>query len=502
MSIIQLPTIFQDHMMLQRDKKIVIWGSASENVHFTIKLGAFSISSKVQNSKFYCGLPSMKACREQTLSIFIEDSKIPDVEIAHISIGDVWIAAGQSNMEFFLRYDAHWDSTKRLDKNENIRMYNCPRVAFPGQEDDPKSSGFWFEEHDLAWETFSAPGYSFARELQPRLNVPVGIIGCNWGGTPICAWLDESYMQEPPNNIFLEEYAKALEGVDLEQLRAESMEALAYEKTYQYQMALRVLMYGLNEQDQEEWMRQYAHSPMVPMGSYHHCRPAGLYHEMVKQIAPFSVKGVLWYQGESDDVHADIYDEAFKALIACFRETFRDELPFLFVQLAPFEKWLACEGANYPIIRDKQEQVSKEVALAAMVSIMDLGMREDIHPKRKMEVGRRLAQLARGKVYGENILCESPEFKSAVRNGNEIILSFDHAGNRLYMKGESIQALTILQNDEVREIETHVIGTSIKLTIKDMTTEPVLILFAKTPYCEVNLFNEESLPVKPFSCEV
>ncbi|MDD3795242.1 MAG: sialate O-acetylesterase [Lachnospiraceae bacterium] len=527
MSRIQLPQIYQNHMMLQRDKPLHIRGTAPSASVVTIVLEQTRIQCPVSDGKFSCRFPAQPAGRDKALYFYIEEQTEPDIVLTHISIGDIWLAAGQSNMEFFLRYDAHWNDTRRLSSNPDIHMYNCPQLAFEGQQKDLPDSGRWFQEGDRAWATFSAPGYSFARSLQPDLKVPVGIIGCNWGGTPACAWMDEEALRQPHLDIFFKEYEAEISVHSTEELEQISRNALAFEYSYRHQLEWRAVMYGLTSDEQQTWMKEHKDDPVLPMGPFHHYRPCGLYHTMVQKLAPFSLKGILWYQGESDSNHADIYDKTMKSLIACFRRTWQDEaLPFLFVQLAPFGRWLDCGNEGYARIRSKQELISKTVPGTAMVSIMDLGMYEDIHPKFKMEVGERLALLAKGKVYGIPGLCESPEFLAANREGNQIILSFSNTGEGLHSepyrfvrKNQSIKNLSapenrraissfrILQSGQPLNIsDIWIQKDQILLTLPEMHSEassdPVEISFAEENYCEVSIWNEANLPLKPFHCTV
>lgn len=495
---IELPEIFQNGMMFQREKPVKIWGKVSENRKLRICFCNQSLMVTASEEGFYCEFPKQDASTGQMLSIYIEGEENPEIELSDISIGDIFIAAGQSNMEFFLRYDAHWNDVKKWKKNKNIHMFNCRRIAYSGQVRNTPDSGIWFQEHDIPWETFSAAGYSFARTLQPVLNVPIGIIGCNWGGTPACAWMEDSCFETEPLKVFKEEYEEAISGFSDGELRELSMKAWEFEDSYMHQVAWRAMMYGMNEQDQKEWKKENADFPSVPLGPYHHYRPSGLYGEMLKKLAPFPVKGVLWYQGESDAGHAAIYHKTFSSLIQCWRRLWQDELPFLFVQLAPFGRWLDIEGTEYPKVRECQERVSKEVPNTGMISIMDLGMYEDIHPKQKMEVGERLALLARGKLYGEKLLCESPEFVKGERQGKCILLEFNNTGESLFLEGEKIKSLVINQEGSTKKIKSFEIGKRLILEIEELDESPVEIFFGMEGYCEVNLFNEARLPVKPF----
>ena len=210
MAIIQLPPVFSDHMILQRNKPVRISGSCEGAETLRIVLGSAERSVPVENGHFSCILPGMDAQLSLTLRFFADGEKKPSLVISDISAGDVWMACGQSNMEFFLRYDAHFNDTMREARNPMIRMFNVPRISYEGQVRELKDSGFWFSEGAEAWLSFSAPGHAFARAIQPRLNVPIGIIGCNWGGTPACAWMSEEALSAPPLTVFNEEYEAAV----------------------------------------------------------------------------------------------------------------------------------------------------------------------------------------------------------------------------------------------------------------------------------------------------
>ena len=502
MNTLSLAPIFQHHMVLQREKPIKVWGEGPKGAIVTVTLDGISASTVVHQNKWMCTLPSHPAARDLTLTVSTDIPGFPILYLKDISIGDIWIAAGQSNMEYFLRYDVHWEEMKRQPINPDIHMFNVPQLCFEGQQRDNSGSGYWFQEQDKAWELFSAPGYAFARSIQPHLDVPVAIIGCNWGGTPACAWIEESYLENPPLDIFQKEYEAEVKNWDPLQLRKEALTGFAYDDSQEHQEEWKAVMYGLTREEQLLWVKEHSDAPAIPMGPLHKDRPSGLYHMMLEPLAPLAIKGVLWYQGESDSGHAEIYDTTMTALISCWRNLWKDDFPFLFVQLAPFDVWLDCTGDNYPEVRRRQEMVSRQVPGVYMTSIMDLGMRYDIHPKHKKEVGERLALLARGCVYGEDILCLPPEFQKAEKSGNTILLHIQHTGTGLSMLGESISALTVTSEGDVLEpLSQTVSGAEIQLTFED-EIESCKIEFANENYVEVNVFNSAGLPLKPFICEV
>ncbi len=537
--------LFQSGMVLQRDKAISIWGTAPKGSTITVQLSkvassldccnANPVSGKIDcqpiqasatadsENKWFVALPPQAGGTNFHLEI---SDGTDTISLTDIAIGDVWLACGQSNMEFFLRYDKDWEEIKQYEKNPNIRMYNVPQLAFPGHKKNTTGYGTWFKEGEVGFETFSAPGYSFARNIQPSLDVPVGIIGCNWGGTTAVAWLDEELLKKEPLSIYLKEYEEALSQYTPEEMKQISLDAWAFEDSEKHGTDFMPLLYGRSREWQLQYMKDHAGEPVIPLGPYNINRPGGLYHQMLEPLIPFSIKGALWYQGESDAYHADVYNTLLTTLIQSWREKWQDDFAFLIVQLAPFGIWLDCTADRYTEVRTKQELVSKTVPNTGLASIMDIGSYYDIHPKQKMEVGRRLALLAQGKVYGEALLCESPEFVSATRTGNEITLHFSN-GTGLHGSLDSTAPIadydpqsgattgTIAQSDTVsyepfrltcadRPVDissTKIDGSTIVLTA-DLSSvapkEPLTLQFAWADYVEVHVWNEAGLPVKPF----
>ena len=529
MAFIHLPPVFSDHMILQRNKPIRISGSCTECKTLRIVLGSDEAAVSVKNGHFSCVLPARKEELSLTMRFYADDSKEPVHVISDISVGDVWMACGQSNMEYFLRYDAHWNDTKREARNPMIRMFNVPRISYEGQVREQKDSGFWFSEGSQAWPSFSAPGHAFARTIQPRIHVPVGIIGCNWGGTPACAWMSEESLSVPPLTIFREEYDQAVAQYDDSPglLEKESMEAIEFENSYAHDMEWRAVMHGLTESEQAEWMAVHADDPVLPMGPWHHYRPSGLRHTMLETVAPFSICGFLWYQGESDSGHADIYDITMKALISDFRNLWQDpSLPFLYVQLAPFGRWLDCTNDGYAMVRRQQDKVSREVSGAYMTSIMDLGSWEDIHPKFKKEVGERLASLALGHVYGLPVQCDPPEAETItaeVGSGTVFTIRFRNVCDGLFGDVSDLSAFRIRFGEETMDLSgcsSGAEGNGSALSVRCDTlilrldsalisaamernhTRSAEISYADLDYCEVRIWNSEGLPVKPFRLTV
>ena len=292
-----LAPIFQSGMVLQREKEIKIWGTALPGSLVSITLGfqkGEAITS--ENGTFLVTLQPLSTAQGLTLIAKNDRPDTRPIEMHSISIGDVWLACGQSNMEFFLRYDQDWEEVKNLPKNPQIHMYNVPQVAFEGHTSHNKGGyGYWLQEGDNGFDMFSAPGYSFARNLQPSIDVPIGIISCNWGGTTASAWVPESVLEEAPLNTYLQEYEDAIKDIDPEELRTESLKAWTFEDSLQHGKDFEPLLYGRDRSWQIDYMKQHAGEPVIPMGPYNINRPSGLYYTMLQELIPFSIKGVLWY---------------------------------------------------------------------------------------------------------------------------------------------------------------------------------------------------------------
>ena len=550
MNTLTLSPIFQSGMVLQREKPILVFGTAPEGSLVTVHLfsesadctSSTAVSSDCNVTKaalsqanvtpshctdcaWQCVLSPQKAGEHFSLSVSCSvQTPDQDILLTDISIGDVWLAGGQSNMEFFLRYDQDWETVKAYEPNPKIHMYNVPQLAFPGHQKDTTGYGKWFREGESGFEIFSAPGYSFARNLQPHIGVPIGIIGCNWGGTTASAWLDEKLLEDSPLSVYLEEYEAALRQYAPEELEQLSLQAWAFEDSKQHTEDFMPLLYGRDRAWQEQYMQDHKDDPKVPLGPWNINRPGGLYHKMLEPLIPFTLKGFLWYQGESDCCHASLYGDLMSSLISCWRTRWNDELPFLFVQLAPFGLWLDCDSIDYAEVRHQQEWVSKTVPQTGMISIMDIGSYYDIHPKQKMEVGRRLALLARSRVYGESIVCESPSLLRAERNGKTLLFTLSDCqelhgclpygtpplpqppvplnGKPLPTFGTPTGFVLLQEQKEIPIDSIRLQDNQILITADTLSSAPCSVSFAWADFAEVHIWNEAGLPVRPFRCEV
>lgn len=502
-SMLKTALLFGDGAVLQRDKRIPIWGYAAPHAPVSISVqGQTARTTANEKGEWlaYCG--PLRASRAEEVCIRSGDEQL---RLRDVAVGEVWIAGGQSNMELPMRYDAALrEELARCDGD--IRFFDYPEVAYEGQLEEADYSqwyGHWMRCVPESLERFSAVGYHFARSLRKRYaGVPVGIVGCNWGGTPACAWMPEEAIRACGGEKWLEGYAEATAALDTEKYMADFRADARNYRTDQLADPLAdILQIGYPTdvilQKVAELGLTDALQPV--MGPFCERRPAGLYRSMVCQVAPYGARGVLWYQGEADDERAELYHRIFPALIRSWRDLWGEELPFLFVQLAPFERWMACRGDRYPEVRSAQQWVADNVPNTAMAVITDCGSRWDIHPKEKRPVGERLALLAARYVYGADVLCEAPRMKSAAVSDSRIDIRFDHAGDGLHLDGARLDGLELYQDGYpvgydacAAEGDTlTVLGESIR------ADAPTQVRLAWTGYCKVGLKNSAGIPARP-----
>lgn len=526
--------IFQDGMILQRNKPVVIWGTGApgETIRGEIQ-GKEGEAEVGADGNWTLTLPAPAASDEEELvlrSVSPADGKETETVFRQVAVGEVWVAGGQSNMEFHMRYEKHKAEAMKNCSNPRVRFFDVPEVCYDGQSEefDYTRMGIWREADQENLEYFSAVGYYFQREIEKTLDIPVGIIGCNWGGTRSCAWMKPESV-ERAGKPWMEMYREQTAEMDMDEF---------WKKQHGNPMNHRgdpfhdpfgetVLPRTLSAREMEEFFQKMSGDTEAYLQELRPQEiPGCLYEHMLKTIAPYGIRGFLWYQGESDDEPGKqgLYQDMLTALIGDWRALWNDpELPFLFVQLPGWENWLAGPGnRDYMTIRSCQEAVAKTVDHAYLCSISDAGEQMDIHPKDKKVVGERLALLARGHVYGETLLCDAPAAEQVRRDGQCVEITFANADGGLTLKGDTVEALHIYpaqepgeekeisenpedskQSEKETDCRTEISFTAVADGEKLVISLPegigaVSIEFARTKWYLVNLYNQAGIPAIPF----
>lgn len=380
-----LAKIFASGMVLQRQKPIRVWGGAAPYASVTVSMRHDKVCvSADRNGSWAAELPAMEVSLSEVVTVSSGEELI---ELTDVAVGEVWIAGGQSNMEFWLRYEKHWE--QEAEDHAELRFFDVPKIAYDGQDQDFDYSqmAIWRKAAGEDRGFFSAVGYYFQKEVSHELGVPVGIIGCNWGGTAACVWMSAKSV-EAAAPIWTERARDAFRGIDMADYlkkQARNPENAAgdfYHNTFNQFMLPRTP--GTDEIN-AFLAKQPPADPELAALPQPQSIPGTLYEHMVKTIAPFPVRGVLWYQGESDDNggNGGHYARTLAALVEDWRGLWKDELPFLIVQLPGWESWFGYVNEGFHIIRQCQQEAADADVNIHLCSISDAGERLDIHPKDK-----------------------------------------------------------------------------------------------------------------------
>jgi sialate O-acetylesterase len=442
---VKVNSLFTDSMVLQQGVKCPVWGTAAPGEEVTVILQAGDQPAEAKGTadektgKWQVELPAQKAGGPFTMTIKGKNT----ITLRDVLIGEVWIASGQSNMEWPLQASDNAKEVISSSANPKIRLYTVAKRV----TDKPvaEAGGKWQQAAPMTVPLFSAVAYFFGRDLQKTLNVPVGLIHTSWGGTVAEAWTSPT----------------ALEGnADLKHL--------------------------------------LPRGPIAPGSSPN--QGAVLYNGMIAPLIPFAFKGAIWYQGESNAGRAWEYRTLFPTMIKSWRTAWNQgDFPFLFVQLAPFMRTTTVPGDSaWAELRDAQLYTYLTLSGTGMAVITDAGETSDIHPKQKAIVGARLAVAARGIAYGEKVEPGGPIYESMSVEGNKVVLSFKHTGKGLEAKGGVPLGFTVAGEDHKFSNALAEIKGDKVVVWSPLIEKPVAVRFGWNNYPYVDLWNKDGLPASPF----
>ena len=383
---IRLPAIIGDNMVLQAGDRVRLWGWADPNEEIEVRVSWRDFKWCIQADEagkwqFYVNAPDVGGPYEMTLK------GKNTVTIKNILAGQVWVCSGQSNMQMAVRQSANGEKEIAAAKYPKIRLFSVERrVAETPQED---CKGKWVECSPETVGDFSAVGYFFGRELHKELDQPIGLIHTSWGGTPAEAWTSMPMLEENPNfEPILTRYKQAM---------ADYPQALV-----KYQGRYRRSGTKRPPRPKPKASRPPATAPTPPSGPDHPHSPAGLYNAMIAPLIPYTIRGAIWYQGESNAGRAYQYRELFPTMIKSWRNNWgQGDFPFLFVQLANFMEVKDEPGDSAWAELREAQTMTLAMPNTGMAVIIDIGEAKDIHPKNKQDVGKRLALWALANTYGK-----------------------------------------------------------------------------------------------------
>ncbi|MBT3637552.1 MAG: hypothetical protein HN531_11470 [Opitutae bacterium] len=467
-----LPHVLSDGMVLQRDKPVRIWGKGKEGAEVKAWLNGQDGKTTVQNGRWSITFEPYQAGGPFELTIQSgEKTQI----IKDVMIGEVWIAGGQSNMQWSLSGSIHKEQALSMKDNDRIRVFKQTRHSTATLQFDTLPAK-WMPSTAVNRKHWSAVAYWFADDLQKRLGVPVGLlINCD-GGTRAQYWTPLEAFQKTKG------FESSLEEAMIAKNTFESLRI-------QYEQGL------ANFIDKRKKGEKTGPAPTY-YGRVH----CGYYNAMIHPIRKFSSRGVIWYQGERNALttgEAMAYRKFFPLMIGSWRDAFGDpNLPFLFVQLPRMSE---SNPRDVPALRESQLHTVRNVPHTGMVVSVDVGKEVGLHPQLKKPIGLRLAKLARGQIYGEKIPIAGPRFKEFSVEKAELTIRFDNLTGGLKTSDEKPPTeFTLCGPDKkFHPAMAKIVEDTIVLSSKEVT-EPVAARYCWRNECFPNLFSQNGLPVEPF----
>ncbi len=535
---VKVPGIFGDNMVLQEQAKLPIWGWADPGEKITVTLGQASVSTQATpDGSWRVDLPSVPQSTDgQVLTIAGKNT----LTFQNVLVGDVWVASGQSNMQFGIQNDGRGAAAIAAADEPQIRLFMVPTQTSLEPKTDfgtvwtDHLEGKWLICNPTiltgkwGWGGFSAVAYYFGREIHHVTGRPIGLIDASVAGTPAQAWTSLSGLQKEPDlGHYVSDHQKVEDGYAQAEADYPKLKADFDAATEQWNLNVGTVY----NQELEQWKTaaQQANTagqpappqpkpsspkpiaPLPPDGGTH--LPSTLFNGMIAPFIPYAIKGVVWYQGEQNSNNAKEYVTLFPRLITDWREKWsQGDFPFIYVQLA---NWGAPQKApievgGWPLVREAQLK-TLTLPNTAMATAIDVGDPFDLHPKDKLDVGLRLALAARHLAYGENIVASGPLYDAMKIEGANIRLTFKESGSGLTLgvppwtpTGTTPPPPTELKGFAISGSDRKWVWAKAEIEGNDVVvsapgvTSPIAVRYDWAPSPTGNLYNKEGLPASPF----
>ncbi len=475
---VALAPLFRDGAVLQRAQPLPVWGYAKPGERITVRFRTTTVETTATSDGHWRLILPAQAPSTQPAEMIVKGNNT--LHVRDVLVGDVWLCAGQSNMEWIVGDSANAAEEIAAANFPLIRHFKIPHlVAARPQADLP---GEWVACNPSTVAAFSAVAYFFARELQRKTGIPIGLVNSSWGGTQVESWMSPAAVRASP-----------------------------YDAALQSRWQKRLTDYPANrtkyESDLAKWQMTQAASPATgqalltpaprePEGPDSRWMPGGLYNAMIAPLVPAALRGVIWYQGEANAPRHSEYAVLFTSMIQQWREAFGRELPFYFVQLANHNREFDKTRQTWAYLREAQASALALPATGMAVTI-DIGDVTNVHPKNKQEVGRRLALIARAQLEHEAIEYSGPQLAGATPEGRAIRVRFRHAAG-LQAGGHPLAAFEIAGADHrYLPAEATIEGETV-VVMAPTVTAPVAVRYAWHNFPDAGLFNGAGLPAAPF----
>jgi len=483
---VKLPAIFSEHMVLQQEALVPVWGWADAGEQVTVELaGQVKTTTADANGKWMVKLAKLK--QGEGLSLVVKGKN--KLTVNDVLVGDVWICSGQSNMGLTVNRAMNFEQEKAAAKFPQLRMFTVERKSTAEPQADCK--GRWELTTPENVGFFSAAAYFFGRELHQQLKMPVGLINTSWGGTSIEAWTSmeaQSKLKEYPT--ISESWVKAT--------------ATPYdEKKAMDQYNKQLAIYKENVKKAKEEGKPAPKALVKPVDPrLNQNYPANLYNGMVAPLIPYALKGGIWYQGENNSGKswANLYGTQLETMIKDWRTRWGYDFPFAWVQLPDFKapQKDVTEPGGWVTIREEMLK-SLKIPKTGMAITLGLGMADNIHPTNKQEVGKRLAMWALADVYKQKGVASSGPLPSGDKvKGSEVVISFKHTDGGLKAEGGELKGFAIAGEDKVwKWAQARIEGDKVIVSHPDIK-KPVAVRYAWAANPVFSLYNGAGIPATPF----
>lgn len=481
---IRLPKMISDHAVLQRERPIHLWGWATPGAHVVAHFHDQSVAADVDAlGKWSLYLKPETAGGPYVLSVTGDGA---DKTVTDLLVGDVWLASGQSNMEMPLAgfpptaYVKDADKEIAAARNPKLRLLLVEHKASDYPVNDITTG--WTECTPETARNFSAVAYFFGREIAKDENVPIGLIDSTWGGTPADSWVSMDTLGTNP----------AL------------LPAFASRATFADQLADADAQIAADKREDDAAKAAGKPAPSHPWHPWEDSwLPAGLYNGMIAPLTPLTIKGILWYQGETNSAHdrAPFYGALFSSLIDDWRGHFgQGELPFLYVQISSFNS----PGEDWGMVREQQRR-TLHLTKTAMAVTLDVGQADNVHPPNKQIVGVRLALAAQNIGYGKPVPYEGPTFREATpeleKDGSAAMRVWFEHGTGLVYRGQGATGFEVAGSDHHFVAAQAKIEGSTVVVSSPSVQHPMYVRYGWMGVVTNNLFNDAGFPTSTFSSE-
>jgi sialate O-acetylesterase len=485
---VRLASPFTSHMVLQRDQPVPVWGTADAAEEVSVSFAGQSVKATAgADGQWKVALAPLSASSDSRKLVVTGSKTTAPLQLEDVLVGEVWLCSGQSNMDFTVARTEKYYFAGVENEAAEVAAADHPRIRmFTGvwkKSYEPQSAvaGEWKVCTPETVREFSAVGYFFARSLQKELDVPVGIVTLTFGASTAQAWIRRETIAAD------QRLAPTLTKFD------EEVTAFRTDPAVKQRHAEAVARWETEAAAAKARGERAPRRPRDPDPVQDQHNPTVMYNGMIAPVVPFAIRGFLWYQGESITGPRELFPVWNETLIRDWRTLWGAELPFYFCQLA------AHNGSGHlPTVREYQT-AALSLPRTGMAVTIDVGDPKDVHPKRKQEVGDRLARIALAQVHGRDVAWSGPMFAESVREGTALRIRFSHTTGDLVARGGALKTFEIAGADgKYVPAEATIDGATVVVRSAEVP-EPAVARYAWSPYAEgCNLYNGAGLPAAPF----